>query len=614
MRTYHYAWEWQLDGQVDAIWPLVADTNRFNRDAGVPAINSTDGDFCTVGYGRRNLELTRFGVRVAWQEEAFEWVRPRSFSVARRYTDGPVATMHVHVELEPRGSRTLLRYVVDATARNALGHLAIPVQIGVLSRRQFAAVFRNYAIHAQHAAAGSAIPGIPLRERSHLSAAAQQRLRAAGERVCAERALEPYWEKLAAVLAYADDMAVDRLRPYELAQAWRAPRRHVLRLFLLATRAGALQLRWDLLCPLCRGTKQTAHTLSELTLHTYCTCCHVDVNADFDRAVELSFRPAAALRTLDIEPYCVGGPQLTPHIAVQQLLASGETRRVGVRLEAGRYRVRAPDSPGMRLINVEQGSPSYARIDLGVSGWAGDDAHVQPDATLELHNGSAQPQLFIIERLAWSDYAVVAADVFALQEFRDLFSAEALRAGERVTVGATTVLFTDLRESTALYDRIGDAPAFGRVLDHFAALRTALEQEHGAIVKTIGDAVMAVFTSPAGAVRAILRAHEILAADIDGIQPVQLKAGAHHGSCIAVTLNDRLDYFGTTVNIAARLGAVAQGGDVVISDDIFRDPEVADVVQRLQLDVITEEILLKGCSRPVRFHRLRPARATFSRC
>ncbi|HSJ09429.1 MAG TPA: adenylate/guanylate cyclase domain-containing protein, partial [Longimicrobiales bacterium] len=251
---------------------------------------------------------------------------------------------------------------------------------------------------------------------------------------------------------------------------------------------------------------------------------------------------------------------------------------------------------------------------LDGSGWCGDDVEVACDAALELRNDSSAAELFIVERLAWTDTAVVAADVFALQEFRDLFSAEALRPGERVTVGAMTILFTDLRESTALYDRIGDAPAFGRVLDHFHALRRSLEQEHGAIVKTIGDAVMAVFTEPAGAVRAVLRAHEMLAADADGIQPVQLKCGAHYGSCIAVTLNERLDYFGSTVNMAARLGGLAQGGDIVLSEELFSDPGVAALVQRMELVVSSEEVLLKGYSLPVRCYRLRPARIYASRC
>jgi len=60
--------------------------------------------------------------------------------------------------------------------------------------------------------------------------------------------------------------------------------------------------------------------------------------------------------------------------------------------------------------------------------------------------------------------------------------------------------------------------------------------------------------------------------------PLSLKAGLHTGPCIAVTLNDRLDYFGSTVNMAARLEAQSTGDDVVISSAVYFDPQVRDLL------------------------------------
>ena len=86
---------------------------------------------------------------------------------------------------------------------------------------------------------------------------------------------------------------------------------------------------------------------------------------------------------------------------------------------------------------------------------------------------------------------------------------------------------------------------------------------------------MAVFRRPSSALRAILRAQRRLAEPADGAPPLFLKAGLHHGPCIAVTLNDRLDYFGSAVNLAARLERFSAGTDVVISDGVRGDPEVS---------------------------------------
>jgi class 3 adenylate cyclase len=134
---------------------------------------------------------------------------------------------------------------------------------------------------------------------------------------------------------------------------------------------------------------------------------------------------------------------------------------------------------------------------------------------------------------------------------------------------------TDLRESTRLYRESGDAVAFGQVMSHFDVVRAAIRAENGALVKTIGDSVMAAFTRPVAALRAVLRAQAALAAQ-PGQAALRLKAGVHSGPCVAVNLNDRLDYFGATVNIAARLEKLANTHPgMIISGSVFEDPEVA---------------------------------------
>jgi class 3 adenylate cyclase len=202
--------------------------------------------------------------------------------------------------------------------------------------------------------------------------------------------------------------------------------------------------------------------------------------------------------------------------------------------------------------------------------------------------------LIILERMAWNDQATTAAEVTALQMFRDLFASEALRPGEQISVGTLTVLFTDLRESTKLYREIGDATAFGRVMNHFDLLRKAVADHDGAVVKTIGDAIMAVFRCAADGVLAMLEAQRALAQPPGGTMPLQLKAGLHTGPCIAVTLNDRLDYFGSTVNLAARLEALSTGNDVIISQTVYEDDKVREMVAARKLLADEFDMSLKG--------------------
>jgi class 3 adenylate cyclase len=156
------------------------------------------------------------------------------------------------------------------------------------------------------------------------------------------------------------------------------------------------------------------------------------------------------------------------------------------------------------------------------------------------------------------------------------------------------VLFTDLRHSTQLYREIGDATAFGRVMSHFDVLKKTIAAHDGAVVKTIGDAVMAVFRSAADGLRAMLEVQRELAEPADGRIPLVLKAGLNTGPCIAVTLNDRLDYFGSTVNMAARLECLSSGSDVIISRSVYEDPRVQELIGSDHFTAAPFDMLLKG--------------------
>jgi class 3 adenylate cyclase len=83
-----------------------------------------------------------------------------------------------------------------------------------------------------------------------------------------------------------------------------------------------------------------------------------------------------------------------------------------------------------------------------------------------------------------------------------------------------------------------------------------------------------------------------------------IKLGLHSGPCVAVTLNGRLDYFGSTVNLAARLESLSRGGDIVLSDRLASDPAVLAVISSLHY--LVESAELKGFGVPVSFRRLVP--------
>jgi class 3 adenylate cyclase len=568
-RELHYRWQWRLRSSPRDLWPLVADTNRFNRDTGVPPVERPPGASGELPNARRRLRLFRLGIPVEWEEDPFEWVWPRRFGVVRRYVGGPVAELRVLVELAPEADLgTRLVYQVWARPRDLLGRVAIPVEIGFRARRRFEAAVRRYDALVS---AGGSPPLSP--SPVPLAPGAAARLPALAETLRRAGAPPDLLARLIETIERADDLALTRLRPYALADHWGAPRRTVLELCLLATRAGLLDFRWDLLCPLCRGAKASAGSLREVSANVHCESCRIDFTVDFDRLVELTFRPNPAIRPVEAREFCLGGPRVTPHVVAQQLVPPGGARAVTLALETGRYRLRTLGPGAGQLLEVGTAGAPAVTLRASPDGWPTGEALVGPAATVTIENATGAEQLFVLERLAWTDQAVTAAEVTTLQVFRDLFAREALRPHERISVGSVALLFTDLLGSTRLYRDIGDAPAFGRVMSHFDILREAVAGEGGAVIKTMGDAVMAAFGRPAPALRAVIAAQRALAEA--GTEPrLRLKAGLHVGPCIAVTLNGQLDYFGSTVNVAARLQGLARGGDVVVSSAVRADPEV----------------------------------------
>ena len=138
-------------------------------------------------------------------------------------------------------------------------------------------------------------------------------------------------------------------------------------------------------------------------------------------------------------------------------------------------------------------------------------------------------------------------------------------------------MFTDLKGSTALYDRVGDIVAYDLVREHFRVLGEIVAAEHGAVVKTIGDAVMATFPTPDRALAAAFRMRASVKDIRDG--DLLIKIGIHEGPCLAVTLNDRLDYFGQTVNIAARVQSLADAKAIFATKPVVENPQVAKMLE-----------------------------------
>lgn len=580
----------------ETVWLRVTDTDRLNRLAGMDPVEFSPLE--GAGAARLQGRFAILGFRLAYEERPFEWAYAERFSVERIVRRGPLERIALTFRFSDApggGTRVALR--LELTPRGRLIRPAVRMAGPMILRGLVKAI------------------GIAVRRETdpgHLTPSGEYGLERVRERLAAAGVADDLADALVDHVRTAPDPEADRIRPYELADRWDRPRREVLESSLAAVRAGLLELSWDLVCPSCRTSAARSESLATLEPEGHCHLCDIRIGVALDRSVEATFRPAPAIRRIPQLTYCVGGPARVPHVVAQQAIAPGEEVTLAVPNRPGRYRVFLRGGATAAVL-VEPEAPASAAATATAE--AGDDAaaatiapaelRVAPGGELALSYAGPDERHVKLERRDWASAAATAHDVSLLPQFRDQFSDQLLVGGVSLRVGRVALLFSDLTGSTQLYTDVGDAAAFHLVQRHFDVLRGPIEEAGGVIVKTIGDAIMAAFEDEAAAMRAAVAMLEAFPpfARESGHPHVTLKLGIYEGACYAVTANGLLDYFGQTVNVAARLQGQAGGGELVVTAALAERAEAegwlggATVTARYDAQ-------LKGVAAPVQAARI----------
>ncbi|MBL8951644.1 MAG: adenylate/guanylate cyclase domain-containing protein [Myxococcaceae bacterium] len=561
----------------------MSDTERLNRFIGSSPVDYQP--LAQASSAARYLLRAQVGPSmVDYEEEPYEWDEARRFSFRRVMRNGLVAALAAEYLLaDAPGGGTLFTATLKVTPRFLVVWPATwLVSRGIYQRiLAFARACDEAAIEKRD---------VPLASSPADRGAAEKA--ASGLRKRHDPALV---DRLVEFLCTAGDVAVRRIRPFELADDWQRGRQELLRLCLDGVRAGLTDLHWSLICPSCRGPSESLPSLAELEATSHCQFCEIAFDVDLDRAVEATFSPHATLRRIDLRPYCIGGPRLKPHVVSQALFAPGVAAKL-----------RAADVPGRYRLFVQGGATSL--VDVGESGPAQVSVPARLPAQIEVAAGGEisvtapeAPGHAKLERVEWEFNAATAVLVSSLPEFRAQFGSAALRPGLVLKVGRVAILFSDLVGSTALYSRLGDAAAFGIVTDCLEYGRGIVERHGGTVVKTMGDAIMAVFAEPANAVEAAaetVRGWAAFQAAKPAAVALDVKLGVAAGPCTIVTANGVLDYFGQTVNTAARVQHLASGRQIVLTTELAGTvPAGVSVAERFEAKV-------KGIDEPLKLARL----------
>jgi class 3 adenylate cyclase len=414
----------------------------------------------------------------------------------------------------------------------------------------------------------------------------------------------------------------------------------VIAAFLHASRLGLFELSWNVLCPGCGGVLDSTATLKSVHNEAYnCALCAAGYEPTLDELVEVTFTVTPRLRRIaahdpDSLPmleyvrqlFWSSGVDLPEnyHELIEEVtldmleLPAGEKAVLSLQLPAEFVILFEPVSHWAQFLDVK-GEPTRERQNLTVVfnklGSQTQTMEMRPGPIrLSLENRTdrrALPGLWIAGDklhglLGRRRPFLTAKRLLTNQTFRDVYRTDTLDVDQGLKITSLTFLFTDLKGSTALYERVGDLVAYDLVRAHFGLLNEIVAAETGAVVKTIGDAVMATFLTPDRAVAAALRMRHAMRELSETHEPedLLLKIGIHEGPCLAVTLNDRLDYFGQTVNVAARVQGLADSQSIYASGNVIDHPDASKLLKATGLMPREEQASLRGVTGSLRVYQI----------
>jgi len=438
-------------------------------------------------------------------------------------------------------------------------------------------------------------------------------------------------DAIARLIKNGADRELNRINALDFSGQTGLDEEKVISGFLHASRLGLFDLSWNVLCPGCGGVLGAHDTLKSLRPDDYhCGLCACGYEPSVDEQVEVAFTVSPKIRriaahdpnTLPLWEYYrqifwssgidlnkENFASLTDEVTLESLeLPPGEKAVISLQLPPQFIIVFEPVTHSAEFIDV-QGEPTRERQQLAL---VYNRPH-PPTGSMILRPGPLRlsldnqagarvlPSIFVAgdklhELLGQRRPFLTAKRMLSNQTFRDVFKADNLNVDQRLKITSLTFLFTDLKGSTALYERVGDLAAFDLVRAHFRALLDIIASEKGAVVKTIGDAVMATFIRPEDALMAGLK----MRAAMDelnkerGSSDLIVKIGIHEGPCLAVMLNERQDYFGQTVNIAARVQNLSTSQEIYITAPVIDSPGVATILEKEAIKPIQKHAALRG--------------------
>lgn len=578
--VYHNSFLITTKLPIDRLWAVLSDTSRMNKAMGLPAWEEAELN------GSRVVRTKVLGQQQEWVEAPWTWLINKEIRQARTYKKGLMYSQTGSFKiLSEKTSDGLYKVQISFTW---FGNLFLKFVLGPLSAKFLKKQMTAYVKTQEEIYFANTQAKInqltPLRLLNQNDDAFIAKI------LSDLKSNNPILKTILQYLVASDSLDIHKINPKKLSANTGLNLNLVVEHLTTLTQNGYLALTWDVVCPHCRGPQQEVTKLQLVNASSICLTCDLEFSAQSERSVEVSFKPQTKFRKVGSIVFCAAEPAKKTHILMNWAVEKEKKIHFKIDLTPGRYRIRTVK--GKKECDLVVGARisqpnvtidfTQSEIKIGGSGLASGLDNIAK-GEYEFTFTSQADDFLVLESLAWTEDKYLAGEALSNSHIRTLLNDDLLKSGVKLDIGEQIILFTDIVGSTPLYRKLGDSKAFVAVQDHYLTIEKIIKLNQGVVVKFIGDAVMAAFTDAALAFKANNEIHLTFKTNYQkNNEALVLRTSFHIGQVLCVNMNVGLDYFGQTVNTAAKLQGWADGFETAVSEQTLnRVPEN----QRLQLSI-----------------------------
>lgn len=566
-------WQYSLNVKPSQIWPYLIDTSKMNKELGLPPWQEK-----TIK-GELHASTVTLGRTQEWIEKPWIWQHEKELQNHRLYSRGWMTEQRGVFTVTPTDTGCTVGIYFCWGFRTIFSQALFSIAAPLL-KKNFAKFFaQKETLIASSANNMADLMMAKFEERKKQAADKRAQLK---EFYLSQGQWNETLEKFVEYLLHEDELDLDRIHLKKVSAVLKVDLHELFDATAALLKHGYLSLTWDVICPHCRGATSSEVKLAQIQAKNSCEACEVDFSLDQEESVEIVFHLTEKLRSIPKQVYCAAEPAKKKHIKLFQNVPGRTQRKFEMMLPPGRYRLRAKKINKLFPFEVSL-SATNSQIQWDTQKAGAGVLQVKPSFSLELENTLNEETYITAEESWWFRDHLFPGEVLSSPSLREFFTQDHLDMGVKLNVGNQVLVFTDIVGSTPMYKEVGDAKAFTLVQRHYTEISKIITESDGVIVKFIGDAVMAAFLDMESAFHACVKIHQSFHSDRKD-SPIKLRISLHRGPVLCANLNVGLDFFGTTVNNAAKIQKWANAHQIAILPDIWQalKPRFQDVIDKVE--------------------------------